>query len=325
MDHGVPAAGEGRTVELVAAERCRLDAFVSSALEGLSRARAQRLIERGLVRVNGAEARKSAAVAPGDRVVVVLEPTAHAPGDPGVDLPVVYEDDLVAAVAKPAGLAVHGAPGDAGPSVAGWWLAKLGGAAGAFDAERPGIVHRLDKETSGVLLLAKTPAAQAALSRAFEERLAKKVYLAVVDGVPAQPRAVIEAPIDRDPRDRTRMAVTSRGRPARTEYRVVASGNGRAVLEVYPETGRTHQIRVHLAAAGTPVAQDAVYGRAEPGGRQLLHALQIAVPHPAGGVLRAGAPAPADLLAAIRAIAGETVASRYAAVPPATLERGEDS
>ncbi len=298
---------------------------MAGSLPGFSRARVQRLIERGLVEVNGAGARKSAVLTAGDRVVVMMEPAAREAGDPGVELHIIYEDEVMAAVDKPAGLAVHGAPGDTGPSVAGWWLAQLGDAAGAFEAERAGIVHRLDKDTSGVLLLAKTPAAQAALSRAFEERRAKKVYLAVVEGVPSQPHAVIEAAIDRDPRDRTRMAVTSRGRRARTEYRMVASGEGRAVLEVYPETGRTHQIRVHLAAAGTPVAFDAVYGRAEPGGRQLLHALRIAVPHPEGGTLSVGAPAPPDLLAAIRAIAGEAVASRYAAVPPATLEQGEAS
>ncbi|GIW12968.1 MAG: putative RNA pseudouridine synthase [Tepidiforma sp.] len=285
----------------------------------------QRLVERGLVAVNGAAARKSTTVAPGDRVSVTLAETEHAAGAAGFELPVLYEDEYLAAIDKPAGLAVHGAPGDAGPSVAGWWLVRLGDSAREFDAERPGIVHRLDKDTSGIMLLAKTPAAQAALSRAFEERRVKKTYVAVVDGVPAQPRAVIEAPIDRDPRDRTRMAVTARGRPARTEYAVVASDGRRSVLEVRPETGRTHQIRVHLAAIGTPVSHDAVYGTGAGRGRQLLHALMLRVPHPAGGVLRAGAPAAADIIEAIRAIGGEAVASGYAAVAPPTIERGEAS
>jgi 23S rRNA pseudouridine1911/1915/1917 synthase len=297
----------------------------AAVLPGISRARVQRLIERGLVTVNGLPARKAATVVPGDRVAVAMEATSHRAVEPGFDLPVVFEDAYLVAVAKPAGLAVHGAPGDTAPSVAGWWLARLGEAAKHFDVERPGIVHRLDKETSGVLLLAKTPAAQAALSRAFELRSAHKTYVAVVDGRPAREQAVIEAPIDRDPRDRTRMAVTSRGRAARTAYRVVATDGHRSVLEVHPETGRTHQIRVHLAAIGVPVAQDAVYGIARPGGRQLLHALLLEIPHPAGGILRVGAAVPADLLEAIRAIGGETVASRYAAVPPPTIERGEVS
>lgn len=285
----------------------------------------QRLIDRGLVTVNGLQARKATTVVPGDRVRVVREPNVHVAPEPGFDLPILFEDAHLAAVDKPAGLAVHGAPDDRAPSVAAWWLARLGEAAQGFDVDRPGIVHRLDKETSGVLLLAKTPEAQAALSRAFERRAARKTYLAVVEGVPPQAEAVIEAAIDRDPRERTRMAVTSRGRPARTAYRVIASDGRRSVLEVYPETGRTHQIRVHLAAIGVPVAQDAVYGAGVPGSRQLLHALFLEIPHPAGGRLRVGAAAPSDLLGAIRAIAGETVASRYAAVRPPTIERGEDS
>ena len=327
MEHAVPGHGTGQVVELTAPRSGRLDAVLAAALEDLSRSRVQRLIERGMVRVNGAVARKSAVVAEGDAVVVVIEAGTRASEAVDFDLPVVYEDELLAAIDKPAGLAVHGAPGDTAPSVAAWWLARLGPASAAFEpgVERPGVVHRLDKETSGVMVLAKTPAAQAALSRAFEARNAKKTYLAVVDGVPAQPRAVIDAPIDRDPRDRTRMAVTTRGRSARTEYIVIASDGRRSLLEVHPETGRTHQIRVHLAAIGTPVANDAVYGTAEPGSRQLLHAYRLELPHPAGGRLIAAAPPPADLLAAIRAIAGEAVASRYAAVPPPTTERGEAS
>jgi 23S rRNA pseudouridine1911/1915/1917 synthase len=325
VEPAVPPPGEGRTIELIAPAAGRLDAVVAAELAGVSRARVQRLIAGGQVRVNGVIARKSTLVEPGDRVVVTFGPVEHQAAEPGFELPVVYEDEHLAAISKPAGLAVHGAPGDTSPSVASWWLARLGSEAGEFDVERTGIVHRLDKETSGILLLAKKPAAQAALSRAFEERRTKKTYLAVVDGVPAQARAVIEAAIDRDPRDRTRMAVTTRGRSARTEYALIANDGKRSLLEVYPETGRTHQVRVHLAAIGTPVACDAVYGGALPGERQLLHALAIAIPHPAGGTLRVAAAPPADVLAAIRAIAGEAVASRYAEVPPPTIERGDAS
>lgn len=324
MEYGVPEAGAGDAVEFVVAQAGRLDAVVAGALPGVSRARVQRLIDRGLVTVNGLQARKATTVVPGDRVRVVREPRIDIAREPGFDLPILFEDAHLAAIDKPAGLAVHGAPDDRGPSVAAWWLARLGEAVQSFDVDRPGIVHRLDKETSGVLLLAKTPEAQVALSRAFEQRAARKTYLAVVEGAPPQAEAVIEAAIDRDPRERTRMAVTSRGRPARTAYRVIASDGRRSVLEVHPETGRTHQIRVHLAAIGVPVAQDAVYGTGMPGNRQLLHALFLEIPHPTGGWLRVGAAAPGDLLEAIRAIAGETVASRYAAVRPPTIERGED-
>jgi 23S rRNA pseudouridine1911/1915/1917 synthase len=308
---------EPETRELTASETGRLDAVLSRALPGISRARVQRLIEAGNVRVNGEVVRKSATVQEGDVLEFEVPATDHAVTPSGLDLPLLYEDDDLAAIDKPPGLAVHGAPGDTGPSVAGWWLEQLGPAAG-FDAERPGIVHRLDKDTSGVLLLAKTPTAQAALSRAFEERTTRKTYVAIVEGRPPQPRAVVDAPIDRHPGDRTRMAVTRKGRPSRTEYEVVASNGERSVIEVHPETGRTHQIRVHLAAIGCPVVNDAVYGRRGDEGRQLLHAYRIEVPHPRGGTLTVTAAAPPDVAAAIRPIAGEQVASHYSQpVPPA--------
>lgn len=325
MDHAGSARTGAGSIVLSADAPGRLDACIAAGVPGLSRARAQRLIEAGQVLLNGEVARKSARVETGDRIEVAMPATEHDVTEPGFDLPVLFEDELLAVIDKPAGLAVHGAPGDTAPSVAGWWLARLGPGAAAFDAEHPGIVHRLDKETSGVLVLAKTPAAQGAISRAFEVRRVHKRYLAVVEGRPRAQHAVIDAPIHRDPRDRTRMAVTARGRPSRTEYRVVVSGAGQSLLEVLPETGRTHQIRVHLASIGNPVVGDPVYGRPGDGRRHLLHAWQLELPHPAGGTLRVSAPAPADLLEAIRTIAGEAVASRYAAPPAVTCERGQPS
>ena len=294
--------------------------MLARAFEDLSRARVQRLIEGGHARVNGEVARKSTTVQEGDALAVEVPETEPPLGPSGLDLPVLYEDEQLAAVDKPAGLAVHGAPGDTSPTVAAWWLERLGRRAAAFDAERPGVVHRLDKETSGVLLLAKTPAAQAALSAAFEQRETSKTYLAIVDGVPSQQRAVIDAPIDRDPRDRTRMAVTTNGRASRTEYEVVGDDGRRALLVVRPESGRTHQIRVHLAAIGFPVVDDAVYGRKAPAGRQLLHAYRIEVPHPAGGWLTVTAPLPADMVRGIRSLGLETLASTYSAAVPPTFE-----
>jgi 23S rRNA pseudouridine1911/1915/1917 synthase len=310
--------------ELTSPEAGRLDAVLARALPGLSRARIQRLIEAGHVRVNGEPARKSASVVAGDVLTYSVPSTEHEAPASGLDLTVLYEDAVMAAIDKPAGLAVHGAPGDTGPSVAAWWLERLGEHAAGFDVERPGIVHRLDKETSGVLLLAKTPVAQAALSRGFEERATRKTYLAIVEGVPAKPHAVIDAPIDRHPGDRTRMAVTRAGRESRTEYEVAAHDAERALLLVHPETGRTHQIRVHLAAIGHPVAEDGVYGRRAVSGRQLLHAYRIEAPHPEGGRVTVTAPAPEDMAAAIRSIGGEQVASQYSHITPPTREPATD-
>jgi 23S rRNA pseudouridine1911/1915/1917 synthase len=273
--------------------------------------------------------RKSVQVQPGDAILLEVPETPHESVPVGFDLTILYEDDFLAVIDKPAGLAVHGAPGDTGPSVAAWWLERLGPAASAFDVERPGIVHRLDKDTSGVLVLAKTPAAQAALSAAFEARTTRKTYLAICDGIPDRLKAVIDAPIDRHPGDRMRMAIATRGREARTEYEVIAKDNRRSLLLVHPETGRTHQIRVHLAAINTPIANDKVYGKG--GGEskiqnpeskihQLLHAYQLRVPHPAGGFLTVTAPVPPDFDHAIRALGAESLAVLYTQPQPALRE-----
>jgi len=319
----VNAAGTGsiETRSMTAPASGRLDAVLAGAFADLSRARVQRLIDAGHARVNGSPARKAMNVAEGDALELEVPATPHESVPTGLELPVLYEDDQLCVIDKPAGLAVHGAPGDTGPSVAAWWLEELGEAAGAFDVERPGIVHRLDKDTSGVLVLARTPAAQAALSAAFEARTTKKTYLAIVEGVPDRPKAVIDAPIDRHPGDRTRMAIVTRGREARTAYEVLHSDGRKALIEVHPETGRTHQIRVHLAAIGVPVSDDAVYGKREPGGRQLLHAYQLALPQPAGGTLTVTAPIPADLDRAMRAIGADAEAVRFAR-PTAPLREG---
>lgn len=232
------------------------------------------------------------------------------------DLPVLYEDDALLAVDKPPGIATHGAPGDARPSVVWWFVQRYPRLAETFDADRPGIVHRLDKGTSGVLLLAKTPAAQLFLNRAFEQRRVEKEYLALCEGVPPYERALVDAPIGRHPGDRSRMAVTLRGREARTEYVVLGSAGGKALLLVRPLTGRTHQIRVHLAAIGAPVAHDKVYGRGGEG-RPLLHAYRLVAPHPFGGAVHVAAPLPDDIWIATLA-AGLAEAARPYRHPPAS-------
>ncbi|MEO8538306.1 MAG: RluA family pseudouridine synthase [bacterium] len=308
----VAGTGSTQTRSLTVENSGRLDAVLAGAWADLSRARVQRLIDAGHARVNGEAARKAMIVSTGDALELDVPDTSHELVPTGLSLPLLYEDESLAVINKPAGLAVHGAPGDTAPCVAAWWLEQIGPAAAAFDVERPGVVHRLDKDTTGVLVLAKSPAAQAALSAAFEARTTKKTYLALVEGVPDRPKAVIDAPIDRHPGDRMRMAIVKRGREARTSYELLHSDGRRSLLEVRPETGRTHQIRVHLAAVGIPVCDDAVYGKREPGGRQLLHAYQLTIPHPNGGSLTVTAPIPADFDHAIRASGAESEAIRFA-------------
>ncbi len=268
--------------------------------------------------LNDEPVRKSVHVEAGDTVAVTIPDTAHEPLAPAFDLPVLYEDEWVVAIDKPAGLAAHGAAGDTGPSVASWFLARYPAEAAAFDADRPGIVHRLDKDTTGVMVLAKTPAAQAALSRSFEQRETVKNYLAVCDGVPHKPRARIEAKIARHPGDRTKMAITRNGREARTDYEVLGEHRAQSFLSIRLYTGRTHQIRVHLAAISVAVRFDRIYGKAGDG-RQLLHAWKLAVPHPAGGTLEVTASLPDDMADEVRLMGLDSLASQYAS--PATAMR----
>ena len=306
--------------ELVAEASGRIDAVLAAAYPDLSRARLQRLIAGGNVSINGEPVRKSGQVQPGDALCLDVPETPHEAPPTNLDLPVLFEDDWLVVINKPAGLAVHGAPGDTGPSVALWMLQRLGDLAGSFDVERPGIVHRLDKDTSGVLLLAKTPAAQASLSAQFEARTTHKTYLALTDGVPDRPRAVIDADIGRHPGDRTKMAIARHGRDARTTYESLGDDGHYALLLLRPETGRTHQIRVHLAAIAAPVLFDRVYGKGGDG-RQMLHAWQLSIPHPAGGVLTVTAPLPPDFEAAVRSVGLEQLALPYLLpVPPVLAE-----
>ena len=302
-------------------EEGRLDAVLAAAYPDLSRARVQRLIANERVLVDGAPARKSTHVQRGAQVAVTLPETPREAVPTGLSLPILHEDADLLAIDKPPGLLVHDAPAEPGvPTVAGWFVEHYAGDAAAFDVERPGIVHRLDKHTSGLLLLAKTPPAQTALSAAFEARETQKQYLALCDGIPQRDRAVIDADIARSHADRRRMAVTAEGRSARTEYEVLAAARERSLLLAKPLTGRTHQIRVHLAAIGAPVTGDDLYGRG-PGPRHLLHAWRLTVPHPRGGELTVTAPLPRDMLAAIDEAGFSPQAAPYAeAVAPTHTE-----
>ena len=287
----------------------RVDVAVA-AVAGISRAHAQRLIGDGRAVVDGTRRRASDRLAGGERVTVELSaPPDESLAAESIPLTVAYEDDDLLVVDKPAGLVVHPSAGHGSGTLVNALLGRardrgeaLGGIAGVG---RPGIVHRLDKETSGLLVVAKNDVAQAALMRQFGDRTVEKEYLALVRGEAPAPRGRIEAPIGRDARDRQRMAVVAGGRASTTEYEGLASGGGYALLALRPLTGRTHQIRAHLAYLGLPIAGDLRYGGGEgPGGlrRQFLHAARLGFVRPRDGrAVRATSALPDDLRATLDA------------------------
>jgi 23S rRNA pseudouridine1911/1915/1917 synthase len=283
----------------------RLDRFVAARCPGLSRTHAQELIGTGLVTVNSRPAKASLKLSAGDCVRVTVPPEP-APRLQPEDIPlnVVYEDGDVLVIDKPAGLTVHPAPGHPGHTLANAILSRLPGLAEDAGSLRPGLVHRLDRDTSGLLVVAKNRPAQANLSDQFKARTVSKTYLVLVRGRLSPESGIIEANIGRDPRNRQRMAVVAGGREARTGYRVVRHIRDYSLLEIKPETGRTHQIRVHLAAIGHPVAGDATYGVKSPYlERQFLHASKLGFRLPSTGrYVEFESPLPADLELALKEI-----------------------
>jgi 23S rRNA pseudouridine1911/1915/1917 synthase len=288
----------------------RLDRALATLYPDLSRTRAQAAIKAGLVRVNGREVRVSHVLEEGQQIEVDAA-RLHAPATAGtgealpaaeaIPLRVVYEDEHLLVVDKPAGLVVHPAPGHSSGTLVNALLAHLPGLVAGSDASRPGIVHRLDKDTSGLIVIAKDAPSHSALAQQMKEHSTVKRYLALVEGRMPAPEGVIDAPIGRDPRHRQRMALVSEvngGREARTRFKVLSEARGRSLVELQLETGRTHQIRVHLASVGHPVVGDTVYGRPQlplpP--RQFLHATHLEFVHPTTGEwLRFDAPLPPDL------------------------------
>ena len=287
---------------------------IASDLSGLSRSRVQRLITDGYLTVDGVPLKARSVVRAGD-ALLLLVPAAQ-PADieaEAIPLEVLYEDEDVLVVNKPAGLVVHPSPGHWSGTMVNALLARDTEYGGIAGVARPGIVHRLDRDKSGLIMVAKTDAAQTSLMAQLKARRVKKTYLALVQGNVEAVAGRIEAPIGRDPRQRTRMAVVPDGRPSVTGYRVRERYRGWTFLEVDLITGRTHQIRVHLAALGHAVAGDPVYGtgtsRRGPDGleRLFLHAWRIAFASPAtGDLVRVEAPLPDALesvLGHLRAIA----------------------
>ena len=278
---------------------CRLDIFVSSSVGDMSRSRAQHMIERGLVLVDSSvAARPSLKLRPGQEITVLpAEPEPSELTHWDFPLSVTYEDDDILVVDKPAGMPVHPGHGHWGDTLANALLARWPEVREVGQTLRPGIVHRLDADTSGLIVIARTGRAHAELSRQFAERLVEKTYLALVIGSPRLAEAVIDAPIARGPGHRKKMAIVATGRPSTTHYCVRRRFKRSSLLQVAPRTGRTHQIRVHLHSIGHPVIGDALYGTADPAlGRHFLHASALAFAHPAGGRrIELASPLPGDL------------------------------
>jgi len=317
---------EDVTVEVDRAGRA--DAVLAATLDGVSRTRVHALIRAGAVELNGAPLTDPAhKVAPGDTAVVAIPPPVPAEPEPeAIPLNVLYEDDALIVIDKAAGMVVHPAAGHASGTLVNALLAHCGASlSGIGGVARPGIVHRLDKDTSGVMVVAKTDTAHRALAAQFADhgRLGslERRYDALVWGAP-QPRAgTIDKPIGRHPTDRQKFSVRGGGKRATTHYVTVQSHGSVSQLSCTLETGRTHQIRVHMAAMGHPLLGDPVYGAgfatratrlSEPArralaalDRQALHASHLAFAHPdTGEVMRFGTPLPADMARLVAALGG---------------------
>ncbi len=276
------------TLRITATEKAqRLDRYLADVLPGYSRSQVQRLILAGAVTLNGEAVTNRTEVSVDDEIEVSFPPEEQESVAPPPPLDVRYEDEHLLVINKQAGLVVHDAAGYRGPTVVDALLAYHPEAIAAdVDPSRPGIVHRLDRDTTGLMVLACTREAQEGLLAAFKARRVVKQYLALLCGGISPERGAIEAPIMRDPLQRQRMKVSPEGRPARTEYRVREYLGEYCLVEADLLTGRTHQIRVHFASINFPVAGDATYGfkRDRLGiGRQFLHAWHLAFEHPITG------------------------------------------
>jgi len=263
----------------------RLDQYLAGLLAGHSRSQVQRLIAEGHVRLNDAPARAGNRLHSGDRLSWELPAVAPTPLQPeAMDLHVLYEDDDLIVIDKPAGLVVHPGPGHSTGTLVHGLLGRGSGWSTIGGTERPGIVHRLDRDTSGLMVVARNDDAHRELARQLQRRIMTRKYRAIVVGEVADPAARIDAPIGRDPKNRQRMAVVAGGREAVTEFRRLGVAGGHALLEVTLGTGRTHQIRVHLAYIHHPVLGDAVYGSRSPLiARPALHAETLTLRHPRTG------------------------------------------
>ena len=278
----------------------RIDKFVAERIDRLSRSAVEKLIKKGLVLVDGVIVKPSYRLKGGEHIsVTILPPPPLEPSPSPIPLDVIYEDEWLIAINKPAGLVVHPACGHRDDTLVNALLARWPELRGVGEKWRLGIVHRLDKGTSGLIVVAKDERTQRDLQRQFKERKVRKVYLALVKGVVQPSEGKIEAPIARHPRHRKKMAVIAGGREAITEYKVLEYFPNYTYLEAYPRTGRTHQIRVHFSHVGHPVVGDRVYGRSSGSlglERPFLHAYILGFHHPfTGRYMELKAPLPEEL------------------------------
>ncbi len=291
-------------------EGARLDVFLTAALPEISRSRIQSLIKEGQVLVNAGAAKAGRKLEAGDEVVCrIPEPAELAALPQPMELDIVYEDGDIIVINKPQGLVVHPAPGSRDMTLVNGLLYHCQDLSGINGVLRPGIVHRLDKDTSGLLVAAKNDKAHQALAEQLQERTMKRQYIALVHGMMAEPMGLVDAPIGRDPKDRQRMAVVAGGKEAVTEYRVLDRLAEYTSVLCSLRTGRTHQIRVHMAYLGHPVAGDPKYGRRKepldwPG--QALHAWRLSLVHPVKGeAMEFYAPLPGYFAQRLKELGGE--------------------
>jgi len=285
-------------------ESIRLDKFLVSHLPEYSRSRLQKFIKNGCVDIDGIVVTKSGHTLDKKAEIEVRippsEPAALIPED--IPLEIIFENDDLLVVNKPAGMVVHPAAGHQSGTLVHAALAHTEDIEGVGGIQRPGVVHRLDKDTSGLILLAKNDLAHQWLQYEFRARRVEKTYLALVDGAPPTVRGRVEAAIGRDPADRKRMAIVipNKGRSAVSEYSTVTRYAQHTLLEVHPVTGRTHQIRLHMAFLGCPVVGDRIYGRRHPSldiDRQFLHAMKLGIRLPeTSDSVEFEAPLPKDLV-----------------------------
>ena len=251
----------------------RLDKYVIQSLPQFSRSYIQKLIEQGYILVNKQKAKAGQRLNANDSITIELPPPTTYPTAEPIPLTITHEDEDILVIDKPAGLIVHPAPGHPNHTLVNAILAHCPNLVISNDSTRPGIVHRLDKDTSGLMVIAKNDFARQYLIEQFKSHAVTKGYLVLVKGKLLPEQGIIKAPIGRDPHNRQKMAIVEGGREASTKYKVRKYLGDYSFLEVSPETGRTHQIRVHLAAIGHPVAGDAVYGAKSPYiNRQFIHA-----------------------------------------------------
>ena len=277
----------------------RLDQIVSCVIEAYSRSAARELIKKGLVKVDGKIGKPSTKVAIGQQITAIIpeyQKTSLQPQE--IELSVIYEDESLIVIDKPAGLSVHPGPGHPDGTLINAVMALCPNITGVGEDNRPGIVHRLDMDTSGVIVVAKNDRSHRSLSDQFKNRTVTKKYVALVEGNMYQKKAIIDGPIGRDPHNRKKMAIIENGRDAKTEYAVDERFAQFDWLSVKPKTGRTHQIRVHLCSLGHPVAGDILYGNRVAGlDRQFLHAESLSLSHPINNnLMEFTSPLPQDLL-----------------------------